>query len=67
MLKEAMDEYKRVKSTRYQMKSNNSIEKLSHEQCDQSGQFPKVLGVKFYYKSSPNILRLSELFEEGYV
>ena len=32
------------------------------QQWDQIGRFLKVLGVNFYYKISPNILRLSELF-----
>ena len=32
------------------------------QQWDQIGRFLKVLGVKFYCKISPNILRLFELF-----
>ena len=32
-----------------------------HWQCDQIGRFLKVLGGKFYNKSSPNIWSLSEL------
>ena len=41
-------------------------EQLKHDdQCDQIVRFLKVVGVKFYYKSSQNIWRLTELFWRG--
>ena len=35
---------------------------IDHRQCDQIGQFKKVLCIKFSYKSSPNIYWLLGLF-----
>ena len=46
---------------RYKDEISVSVREVVH-QCDLIGRFLKVLGVKFYRKSSPNIWRLSGLF-----
>ena len=43
-----------------------AFDRVSGGQCDQIGRFLKVLGDKFWCKSSPNIWRLSELFWKGF-